>query len=131
MARGGRPQTATEARRDCVVATRLTVAERATVEANAAALGLSVADHLRAAVVDAAPAKRPRRVSSRPMMTPDELAACNRVGGDLRALGNNLNQIARSLNANAPRPVLDALAEELDALRRTRETLDQLFAGFL
>lgn len=126
MARGGRPKADTEAKRDDRLAFRLTASERATIDARAASAGLAVSDYARAVLVDGAPPKPARRVSSRPVMTPEALAAFNRAGVDFRGAANNLNQIARALHQNTPRPILDELAEELDALRRTRAKLDEL-----
>lgn len=126
MARQGRPKAATEAKRDSRLAVRLTAGERAEIDARAAALACHVSDYARAVLVEGAAPKPARRSSSRPMLTPDELAALNRAGIDLRAIGNNLNQIARALHGNTPRPILDDLAEDLAALRRTREALDAL-----
>lgn len=115
MARGGRPQADTEARRDSLFAVRLTATERAQLDTRAAAAGMSPADFARTQLVAAA--ARTRRATSRPILTADELRELNRVGV-------NLNQVSRALNFGTSQPVHDDLAAVL-------AKLDTIFARYL
>jgi hypothetical protein len=107
---GGRPQADTEARRESVVAVRLTAAQRAQLDARASSAGLPLPDFMRAALVDAPPTRRRQAVSARATLSAEELRALN-------AVGVNLNQIARSLNMGERRPVHDDLQEAIAALQ--------------
>lgn len=129
---GGRPKADTTTRRDCVVSVRLTAAERAAIEARAALSGEPLADYLRAAALpDAAPRRRRPALPAGPSLTPDELAALNAIGVDLRAIGSNANQIARALNAGADDPGLDGLADLGRLADRLRPQLEAIFARYL
>ena len=112
----GRPQLAPDERRDDRLSgLRVTAAERAMIEANAARAGLLVMDYIRQAATGA---KIVERASGRSLIPPGLLA-------DLARVGNNLNQIAhaahlgRDLRHNAEatladlRALLDAIAARL------------------
>jgi hypothetical protein len=113
---------------------RLGVADLAAVEAAAAAVGLSRTQWVVALVR--------RRLYAQPQFSPPEAAAFIEVQRDLRRIGVNLNQIARTVNATVPggrAPDLElarifAFAEEvrggLSGLRRAFEgNLDYWSAG--
>jgi len=100
---GGRPQAATEARRESVVAVRLTASERAALDAKASAAGLPLPDFMRAALVDAAPPRRRKAASAQAMMTAAELR-------ELNAVGVNLNQLMKRVNAGDERDIAAPLA---------------------
>ena len=128
---GGRPRNETTTRRDCVVSVHLTEAERAALESRAIGAGLPLADFARVALAQAEPPRRRRTTSARPTITAGELDALNSVGIELRAIGNNANQIARALNSGTGRAIEDELRGELGALARARGRLDAIFARFL
>jgi len=128
---GGRPRNETPTRRDCVVSVRLSEAERADLAARASAAALPVADFSRFALVATAPRARAVRRSAAPTLSPAELDALNTVGVELRAIGNNVNQIARALNSGEGRAIEDDLRGELGALVQARARLDAIFARFL
>lgn len=107
----GRPRKAPEEKRGNGPNPRMTVAEKAEVEQNAAILGISPSDFMRR-----------RSLSYR---LPVALAVQRQVAARAVALlriGVNLNQIARHMNAGrgAP-PDLSALIARVDAL------LDQIY----
>lgn len=114
---GGRPKTDAATRRTSVVAVRLTVAERAALEARAASAGLPLPDYMRSALVEAAPPRRRKASSGSARLGAVELR-------ELNAIGVNLNQLAKRANAGDGRdiggPVMAALAE-----------LQTIFARFL
>lgn len=129
---GGRPKADQTTRRDCVVSVRFSEAERATVEARAAEAGDPLADHLRSVILKAdAPRRRRPAAASRATLTPDELSALNAIGIDLRAIGNNANQIARALNSGADNPGVEALSDLARHADELRPQLDAIFARFL
>lgn len=108
---GGRPQRDEAERRDAVLSVRCTAAERARIEASAAALDAHLADFLRSAILDRPAAPRRRRsAASSGRLTPAELRELNRIGV-------NLNQIARALNYGTRDPVAAELADTLAQLR--------------
>lgn len=113
---------------------RLGAVDLAAVEAAAVAVGLSRTQWAVALVR--------RRLHGRPQLSPPEAAAFIEVQRDLRRIGVNLNQIARTVNATVPggrAPDLElarivAFAEEvrggLSGLRRAFEgNLDYWSAG--
>ena len=113
---------------------RLGAADLAAVEAAAVAVGLSRTQWVVAQVR--------RRLYAQPQFSPSEAAAFIEVQRDLRRIGVNLNQIARTMNATVPggrAPDLElvrvaAFAEEvrggLSGLRRAFEgNLDYWSAG--
>lgn len=113
---------------------RLGVEDLAAVEAAAADVGLSRTQWVVALVR--------RRLHARPQLSPPEAAAFVEIQRDLRRIGVNLNQVARTLNATAPEgraSVLElarilAFAEEvrggLSGMRRAFEgNLDYWSAG--
>lgn len=130
----GRPKQDAQQALSRHVGIRFTASDAARLEALAAAAGLSLSDYVRAAALATdAPRRRRQAGASRPNLTPDELAALNALGVDLRAIGNNANQIARALNGGAD--VLDSGVDGLAALGALaddlRPKLDAIFARFL
>lgn len=91
---------------------RWTPAEREALTARAKAAGVSVSAYVRAAALEGeAPAPKRRRSSeTRPRLDPAEFR-------QLVAIGNNLNQIARALNAERPDLIGGDLGEALAELR--------------
>lgn len=111
---------------------RLGAADLAAVEAEATRAGLSRTQWVVALVR--------RRLHGQPQLSPSEAAAFIEIQRDLRRIGVNLNQIARTVNATVPAgraPDVDrvlAFAEEvrggLSGLRRAFEgNLDYWSAG--
>lgn len=113
---------------------RLGVADLAALEAEAAKAGLPRTQWVVALVR--------RRLHGRPQLSPPEAAAFLEIQRDLRRIGVNLNQIARSVTATGPggrasdveRVRVGAFAEEvrlgLSSLRRAFEgNLDYWSAG--
>jgi len=107
---GGRPQAATETRRDSRLAVRLTAGERAALDARAAAVGLPLAEYVRAVLVDAEPPRRRQAPSGRPRLTADEFR-------ELNAVGVNLNQLAKRANAGDQRELAAPVMAALDRLQ--------------
>lgn len=105
---GGRPKADTTTKRESVVAVRLSVAERAALDARAASAGLPVPDFMRAVLVEAEPPRRRKASSGAGRLTPAELR-------ELNAVGVNLNQLAKRANAGDSRdlaaPVSVALGQ--------------------
>ena len=106
---GGRPKAEQTTKRESVVAVRLSVAERAALDARAASAGLPLPDFMRAALVQAEPPRRRKASSGRGLFTPAEVR-------ELNALGVNLNQLAKRANAGDSRDTTARLAAVLDAL---------------
>ena len=107
--RGGRPRLAPDEQRgERLSGIRLTAAERAFVEANAARAGLPLAEFCRRAIL--------RRRIAPPATTTDRAALLA-----VERIGRNLNQIARRMNAGGTMP--PHLAETLD---QVREVIDRL-----
>lgn len=127
---GGRPKQHTTQALTRHVGVRFSEAERAQLDAAAAALGVSVSDLIRGRALDAGKAPRRRQASASPALSPEAIAALNAVGLDLRAIGNNANQIARALNGGevADHAELARMADQLDALR---PQLEAVFARWL
>lgn len=73
---------------------RLGAADLAAVEAEAARIGLSRTQWVAALVR--------RRLHARPQLSPPEAVALIEIQRDLRRIGVNLNQIARTVNATVP-----------------------------
>jgi uncharacterized protein (DUF1778 family) len=96
-----RPKLNDNERRDDVVSFRLTETEAAGLEEAAAKAGLSLSDYARACALK----NTVRIVSDRKKADPELLRL-------LLAIGNNLNQIARKLNATdrTPANLDDAIA---------------------
>jgi hypothetical protein len=105
---GGRPKAEQTTKRESVVAVRLSVAERAALDARAASAGLPLPDFMRAVLVQAEPPRRRRAPSASGRLTAAELR-------ELNAVGVNLNQLARRANAGDSRdlaaPVNAALSQ--------------------
>lgn len=130
----GRPKQDAQQTLSRHVGIRFSAPERERLDGLAAAAGLSVSDYVRAAALSAdAPRRRRQAVASRPNLTPDELSALNALGVDVRAIGNNANQIARALNAGAD--PLESGVDGLPSLARfaddLRPQLEAIFARFL
>lgn len=106
---GGRPKTDETTKRESVVSVRLSVAERAALDARAASAGLSLPDFMRAALVQAEPPRRRKASSGAGRFTPAEVR-------ELNALGVNLNQLAKRTNAGDTRDLSAQLGDVLDAL---------------
>ena len=116
-----RPKKARADARGLVFGVRLTPDERATLEARAAALGVTVTDYARAAVLGGrVEGAKPLSFEGSPSGAPEtppagvaHIVALNRVGV-------NLNQIARALNSG-----LGVVPAELaDSLNRVNTLLD-------
>lgn len=89
--RTGRPRAAEGAARDQVLGLRLTLDERAAIDAQAARAGLTVSDYARRVILG-------HRVKA--AVTDVDVAALV----ELNRLGVNLNQIAKQLNARKAAP---------------------------
>lgn len=101
-----RPQKQPEERRDSWLSpVRVTAAEFAFVAQQAAAAGRDVSDYIR------------RRALGR-RVTPARSIADDRLLMEMNRIGNNLNQIARSLNSDRPERV-----DLSDTLREFRACL--------
>lgn len=112
---GGRPTTTAADRRNEVATVRLTLAERAKLDARAAALGLRVSDFIRAAALDSLPPKLAKATrASSGILSKDELR-------ELNAIGVNMNQIARVLNTGSGRELNEELSEAITALQTILE----------
>ncbi len=109
-----RPRKAPEERRDDQLNPRLTGAERAEIERNAAALGISPPEFMR------------RRTLGYRL---PEAAAAHQARASLGAafnrLGVNLNQIARHLNAGGEPPAVRRALQDLMA--RINAEMDKLY----
>lgn len=93
---------------------RFTDAERAAIEATAAALDVAPSALIRAAALGAA------RVE--PALLAQEAVAVHRAAGALGAIGRNLNQIVRALNERRDVEVDDLMAMFGDLLQRVEES---------
>lgn len=93
---------------------RFTDAERAAIEATAAALDVAPSALIRAAALGAS------RVE--PALLAQEAVAVHRAAGALGAIGRNLNQIARALNEGRDVDVDDLMAMFGDLLQRVEDT---------
>ncbi len=94
----GRPRKIDAERRDFSYRPGYTEAENERLEQRAEAAGLSVAEFIRAATLNL-------KINSIPAANRDAIVALNRIG-------NNINQVARSLNAGL---VPGITAEQMDA----------------
>ena len=113
MAKVGRPRKGERERRSDHLNVRLTIVERAALDAEARRLALPVSSYVRRLI-----SKR-RSVETRhiPAVSSAAVTALNRVG-------NNLNQLARHANAKGD---LTAVAQHLDqALSRLETAIDAL-----
>ena len=113
MAKGGRPQKSERERRSDHLNVRLTILERAKLDAEARRLGLPVSSYVRRLI-----GKR-RLVEPRhtPALSHAAIAALNRVG-------NNLNQLARHANAKGDlTPIARHLNQALSRLETAVEAL--------
>lgn len=127
---GGRPKQDTRQALTRHVGVRFSEVERARLDDEAAALGVSVSDLIRGRALDGGKAPRRARGSKPPALSPEALAALNAAGLDLRAIGNNTNQIARALNGGEVADHAD-LARIADALDALRPQLEAVFARCL
>lgn len=107
---GGRPQADTETKRDSRFAVRLTAAERAKLDAHAAAAGVHVSDYARNILVDAPPPRRRSKPTAQGVMTAAELREFN-------AVGVNLNQLMKRINAGDMRDVSAPVADVIGQLQ--------------
>lgn len=112
---GGRPTTTDTDKRTQHIAARFTVAERAQLEARAAACGLRLSDYIRAASIDSLPPKLAKAAKAGAgRLSRDELR-------ELNAIGVNLNQIARALNIGKDDPQAERIEAALTALHNVLE----------
>lgn len=97
----GRPEKSEADARAARIAFRVTMTERAQIEAAAAASGVTVSDYARALVMTARPPRPPRDKTSAAILS------------ELNRAGVNLNQIARILNrgGSIPPDLAEAIAE--------------------
>lgn len=91
---------------------RLSKDERAEIERRATAAGLTIGGYCKSIIFNSPPSRRSRR----PPVDKIELA---RLLGEIGRLGNNLNQIARKLNAESliEIPELESALKDLAILR--------------
>jgi hypothetical protein len=128
---GGRPKQDTQQALTRHVGVRFSDAERTRLDDEAAALGVSVSDLIRGRALDAAKAPRRRRqAGAPPALAPEVIASLNALGLDLRAIGNNANQIARALNGGEVTDHAD-LARLSDDLASLRPQLEAVFGRLL
>lgn len=80
--------------REAVIKVRATDRELATIRSHAAKAGQQVATYLRNRGLDGVGGGVPRRDSRRAI-----IATLSVLGGELGRIGNNLNQVARAMNA--------------------------------
>ena len=116
------------------VGVRLTAAEKATVDARAAAAGLTAPDFLRRASLGGrARMRTPAETGDRAVQ-----AALRAVAAEIGKVGNNLNQVAHGVNVallagRAPSPdvaALDGIGSALEGLRREiRQAMSAGWAG--
>ena len=110
-----RPKKAPEERRDDQLNPRLTTAERAEIERNAAAFGIAPTEFMRRRTLGY---RRPADLAAQ--------QATASLGAAFNRLGVNLNQIARHLNAGGDRSA--ALERNLQALvERINAEMDKLY----
>lgn len=97
---------------------RVTAAEAERIRARAAALGLSVSAHIRRAAL-----------ADGPVTLVADAGALADVYVELRRSGNNVNQVARALNAYGPGGVPDAVvAAALSGVERATEAVAEELA---
>jgi Bacterial mobilisation protein (MobC) len=103
-------------RRDRQLNLSLTQGEEETVRARAAAAGMRVVDFGRAMLLRARPASAPAQPAEVEVQAASY--AERLIYEQLKRLGNNLNQIARRLNAtrHAPPPSLEPLLKQIRAI---------------
>ncbi|MBU8541745.1 MobC family plasmid mobilization relaxosome protein [Falsiroseomonas tokyonensis] len=104
------------------VTVRLREGERELLLAAARARGMPVAAYLRSLAVV--------HLAGRPQWGPEEAEALRELGGELRRIGNNVNQIARALNVAVQKGEYPAGqgAEAKEAARLVRAQLRRLLA---
>jgi hypothetical protein len=113
MVKIGRPRKDEQERRSDHLNVRLTIVERATLDAEARRLGLPVSSYVRRLIGK----RRPVEAGHVPAVSGAAITALNRVG-------NNLNQLARHANAKGD---LSSIARHLDqALSRLETAIDVL-----
>ncbi len=94
----GRPKLNEHERRSETLRARVTLAEQEYAEQQAAIAGLGVSEYVRRRTLDyVVPAGTGRR-----SVDPSLVVELNRLGLELKAIGQNANQIARSVNAGRP-----------------------------
>lgn len=101
--------------RDQHLTIRLTVVERASIDAKAERAGLRTGSYARSVLLDAAPPRQVRR-------PPVERELLGRLLGELGRIGGNLNQIAREANVGLGIDHV-GLDRELDGLNRVRDAV--------
>lgn len=120
----GRPELRPEERRTERHNLRFTQAEHEHIRAQASAAGLDVAEYLRRRALGyVVPASPARRVGSAAV-----LSELNRIGLEMKAIGNNANQLALSAHTKrrsriAWEGVVGQIGDSLGELERTMRTL--------
>ncbi|MDH3662873.1 MAG: MobC family plasmid mobilization relaxosome protein [Alphaproteobacteria bacterium] len=113
MAKIGRPRRGEQERRSDHLNVRLTIVERAALDAEARRLGLPVSSYARRLIGK----RRSVETGRVPMVSHAAITALNRVG-------NNLNQLARHANAKGDlTPIARNLAQALSRLETAIDTL--------
>lgn len=120
----GRPELSPEERRTERFNLRFTVSEKRKIQRDADLAGLSAHEYLRRRGLEH------RVVPSGARVDPGLVTELNRLALEISALGNNVNQIARSLNARRRvRHDWDATVEAIEALsQRATEALERILA---
>lgn len=80
-------------RKDKVVRTRLSADENAAIEAAAQAAGMTVSAFLRSLLLEGA--------GVQPLLSDQDRTVMGLLADEIRAVGTNLNQVARALNGGA------------------------------
>ena len=111
--RPGRPSLNEHERRSQELRARVTLAEREYVDQQAAIAGLPLSEYVRRRTLDyVVPAGTGRRSAD-----PALIVELNRLGLELKAIGNNANQIARSVHSGRPSRISwDAVIARIDEL---------------
>lgn len=125
-AKPGRPSLTDEEKRSDVLRARVTLAEREYAEQQAAIAGLGLSEYVRRRTLDyVVPAGTGRR-----SVDPAVVVELNRLGLELRAIGNNANQISRNLHAGRPQRISwDAvIARIMELSDDVEKALDALVA---
>lgn len=112
--KGGRYTDIPGEARDVVVFVRVTAAEKIAVQRNADAAGLSVSEFVRRRSLNI-PVVPPRARGDAAMLT------------ELSAVGNNLNQLTKRVNAGDVRDIDDQLKLTLARLRKTLDVVTEAY----
>lgn len=108
------PERAPRENRDDVIRARVTTSEKAYVQCQAEAAGLSEAEYLRRRSLD----YRVTAGGAARRADPALITELNRLGLEMSAIGNNANQLARSMNSGRRfRSRWEDVADEIERLR--------------